>query len=39
MVDGKFLAYYSSRGRAMEAVVGFLVYEQKLRQAQAKEVG
>jgi hypothetical protein len=39
MVDGSFLAYYSSRKRAMEAVIGFLAYEQKLREAKAKGVG
>jgi hypothetical protein len=39
MVDGSFLAYYSSRRRAMEAVIGFLNYEQKLREAKAKGVG
>jgi hypothetical protein len=39
LVDGSFLAYYSSRKRAMEAVIGFLNYEQKLREAKAKEVG
>ena len=39
MVDGSFLAYYSSRKRAMEAVIGFLAYGQKLREVKAKEVG
>ena len=39
LVDGSFLAYYSSRKRAMEAVIGFLAYEQKPREAKAKGVG
>jgi hypothetical protein len=35
MVQGKFLSYYPTRKKAMEAAIGYLAYERRKKEAEA----
>jgi hypothetical protein len=35
MVNGKFLSYYPTRKKAMEAAIGYLAYEKRKKEAEA----
>jgi len=34
MVNGKFLSYYRTRKKAMEAAIGYLAYEKRKKEAE-----
>ena len=35
MVNGKFLSYYPTRKKAMEAAIGYLAHQRRMKEAEA----